>query len=58
MVSGFDDARDRLRALAARTLPAAAPPVVEVRLPLRVVSESNERGAWCAGARRAAQQRY
>ena len=56
-MSGFDDARDRLRALAARTLPAAAPPVVEVRLPLRVVSEANARGSWHGGASRAARQR-
>ena len=56
-MSGFDDARDRLRALAARALPAAAPPVVEVRLPLRVVSEANARGSWHGGASRAARQR-
>lgn len=53
----FDDARDRLLALAARTLPASAPPVVDVRLPLRVVSEANARGSWHGGASRAARQR-
>jgi hypothetical protein len=55
-VVSFADAKARLLA-AASTLPATAPAVVRVSLPLTLISEANARGSWRGGANRAAKQR-